>query len=99
MGAEKRKFRRDRKRAKVVIGTTSMFTVDISAGGLCVETVHVMNPGARVSGTLTYRSETFEFTGVVAWAKQGDARLGIRGRLGLQFDGISPGFYALLSQA
>jgi len=97
MGADKRKFPRERKRAKVVMGTSPVFTVDLSAGGFCAETAHVLAPGSQVSGNLTYHGKMFEFSGKIAWAKEGDIRLGLRGRMGIQFTGISPEFYSVFN--
>jgi len=56
----------------------------------------MFDPGSQVSGTITYKGQTFEFSARVAWAKQGDVRLGIRGRMGVQITGIAPGYYVLL---
>jgi hypothetical protein len=96
MGEEKRKHHRERKRAKVVMGGTPLFTVDVSVGGFCVELLRVLKPGSPVSGTITYHGQTFDFSGQVAWAKEGDIRLGLRGRMGIQFAAIAPDFSSLV---
>jgi hypothetical protein len=96
MGEDKRRYPRERKRAKVVMGGTPLFTVDLSSGGFCVELLRVLKPGSPVGGTITYHGQTFDFSGHVAWAKEGDIRLGLRGRMGVEFSAISPDFFTLV---
>jgi hypothetical protein len=90
MGDEKRRYPRERKRAKVDMGKTPLFTVDLSAGGFCAESAHVLPPGSEVTGTIVYHGEAYAFSGRVQWAKAGDIRLGIRGRMGIQFTTVAP---------
>jgi hypothetical protein len=87
---------RERRRAKVMLRGAAIFTADLSPGGLSVELMRVLAPGTDVNGTITFQGQTFEFSGCVTWAKEGDARLGIRGRMGIRFTGIAPGFFLLL---
>ena len=76
---------RQRRRFKVQMGAASGFTVDVSAGGFCAELMRVFPKGTVVKGTLLVDSQDFEFSGRVAWAKQGDFRLNMRGRMGVVF--------------
>jgi PilZ domain-containing protein len=95
--SEHRKYARERRRVKVSIGTSTLFTVDLSAGGFQAESVHVLAPGSQVSGTLEHSSGRYAFAGVVAWAKAGDSRMGIRGHVGVRFLSVDSGYYDLLS--
>jgi len=67
------------------MGAASGFTVDVSAGGFCAELMRVFPKGTAVKGTLLVDGEEFPFSGRVAWAKQGDFRLNMRGRMGVTF--------------
>jgi hypothetical protein len=96
MGGEKRRAPRERKRAKVDLGRGPLFTVDVSVGGFCAETAHVLFPGSELTGSISYHGEAFPFRGRVQWARAGDVRLGIRGRMGVQFSTVDPGFHGLL---
>jgi hypothetical protein len=76
---------RQRRRFKVQMGAASGFTTDVSAGGFCAELMRVFPKGTAVKGTLLVEGRDFEFSGRVAWAKQGDFRLNMRGRMGVAF--------------
>ncbi len=67
------------------MGAASGFTVDVSAGGFCAELMRVFPKGTAVKGTLLVDGQEYEFSGRVAWAKQGDFRLNMRGRMGVTF--------------
>jgi hypothetical protein len=92
VGTEKRRAPRIRKRVKIDVHGTPLFTVDVSLGGFCAETARALDPGTEVAGTLTYREATYQFRGVVQWAKAGNLRLGIRARMGVRFLQVDPGF-------
>jgi hypothetical protein len=76
---------RQRRRFKVQMGAASGFTVDVSAGGFCAELMRVFPKGTAVKGTLLVDGQEYGFSGRVAWAKQGDFRLNMRGRMGVTF--------------
>jgi hypothetical protein len=76
---------RQRRRFKVQMGAASGFTTDVSAGGFCAELMRVFPKGTAVKGMLLVEGHEFEFSGRVAWAKQGDFRLNMRGRMGVAF--------------
>jgi hypothetical protein len=78
---------RVRRRLKVTLERSTSFTVDVGAGGFCLELLRVLAPGSKVSGTIQVPSAEVPFTGLVAWAKPGDAWLGLRGRMGIAFTG------------
>ena len=80
---------RQRRRFKVQMGATSGFTTDVSSGGFCAELMRVFPKGTAVKGTLLVDGHEFEFSGRVAWAKQGDFRLNMRGRMGVAFTDAS----------
>src|SRR5687768_15997618 len=85
-----------RKRFRVAFGSHPKFTVDVSPGGFCAELMRVMAPGTQVVGLIEAKGQQFNFTGRVAWAKPGDARMNLRGRMGVQFIEIAPEFSAVL---
>ena len=77
---------RFRRRLKVVTDTRSIgFTVDASAGGLCVESLASPAPRTSMRGQLNLDGREFPFVGVVAWLCSGDLRAGQRSRYGLHF--------------
>ncbi|MGO9832132.1 MAG: PilZ domain-containing protein [Myxococcaceae bacterium] len=81
---------RQRRRYKVNLGPASGFTVDVSAGGFCAELMRVFPKGTAVKGTVLVDGTEFEFSGRVAWARQGDFRINLRGRMGVCFTDIPP---------
>ena len=81
---------RQRRRFKVQMGAASGFTTDVSAGGFCAELMRVFPKGTAVKGTILVEGHEFEFSGRVAWAKQGDFRLNMRGRMGVAFTDAPP---------
>ena len=85
-----RQAQRVRRRLKVTLERGVSFTVDVGAGGFCTEILRVLPPGSRVSGTIQVPSIDVPFTGLVAWAKPGDAWLGLRGRMGIVFTDVPP---------
>lgn len=81
---------RQRRRYKVNLGPASGFTVDVSAGGFCAELMRVFPKGTAVKGSVMVDGTEFEFSGRVAWARQGDFRINLRGRMGVCFTDIPP---------
>lgn len=93
--ANQRALPRLRRRLRVCFGSTPAFTADVSPGGFAAELMRVPRPGTTVHGKLTLGGRTFAFTGLVRWAKSGDPRLSVRGRVGVRFTGIANEFYTL----
>ena len=92
----KRFVPRERRRLKLSLGgKLPAFTADVSPGGIAVEMMNVPRPGTMVHGALTVDGREFPFTGEVSWARAGDPRLSVRGRVGIRFTGIDNEFYAL----
>lgn len=74
------------------------FTADVAAGGFCVELLRVLQPGTTVKGTITLAGRDFEYVGLVRWARSGDARIRLRGRMGVRFLQVPTEFAGLLAQ-
>ncbi len=90
---------RQRRRVKIALGGKGpSFTADVSPGGFCAELMHVLRPGGPVHGSLQLSGASYDFTGVVSWAKAGDPRLCVRGRIGVRFTGISNDFFTAFSR-
>jgi hypothetical protein len=79
--------------------TQPAFTQDVSPGGLALELPRVPRPGTTVHGTLPLGGEEYPFTGVVVWAKAGEPRLQVRGRVGVRFTGIANAFFEAYQRA
>jgi hypothetical protein len=93
-----RRWARLKARWRVTFDHTSAFTADLGGGGFSAELQRVLSPGSTVEGRLHGKDGELPFHGVVAWAKAGDAFLGIRGRMGIAFAGprdLSDELYAL----
>ena len=96
----KRFVQRERRRLKLTLGgKLPAFTADVSPGGISVEMMNVPRPGTMVHGSLTVAGREFPFTGEVSWARAGDPRMSLRGRVGIRFTGIDNEFYVLYEQA
>lgn len=93
----KRNIQRQRKRLRVELNGSSSFTVDVSPGGFCLETMRPALPGSSVIGKLRMADRDLEFTGVVCWAKASEPRLQMRGRVGVRFTSIHPDFFHLFA--
>ena len=77
---------RHRRRFRVILmGHPSAFTVDVGAGGFCTELMRVLPPGTPVEGSIHVKGTEVAFAGRVAWARPGEARMNLRGRMGVQF--------------
>jgi hypothetical protein len=76
-----------------------VFTADLSPGGFAAELARVPRPGTTVHGTLPLAGQEFPFTGLVMWAKAGEPRLNLRGRVGVRFTGIANAYYEAYQQA
>ena len=72
------KFRALAEAAKAL----NTFSVNFSAGGLCLRTKAPHTNGDRMELSITIDGELFELKGVVAWVKADVA--------GIRFEGVSP---------
>jgi hypothetical protein len=91
-----RRSTRFRRRFRVELGHTAAFTVDVSAGGFCVELVRVLPPGSPLAGSIHVNGRELPFGGQVVWARQSAAGLNIRGRMGVRFTQPPPGLRQLI---
>lgn len=73
-------------------GHPSSFTIDVGAGGFCTELMRVLPPGTPIEGSLLVKGAEVAFTGQVAWSKPGEARMSLRGRIGVRFTRIPEDF-------
>ena len=80
-----------------MLGNAVSFTVDVSAGGFCTESMRVLMPGTPVQGTIESLGKKVVFRGRVAWNTPGDASLNLRGRMGIAFAKVGPEFIDLLT--
>jgi len=87
---------RSRRRFKVTLGCAVSFTVDVSAGGFCTETMRVLPAGTMLPGSIEGPGIIVGFTGRVAWAVPGDCCVNLRGRMGIAFARVDPEAFALL---
>jgi hypothetical protein len=90
---------RYRRRFKVVLPHSAAFTVDIGVSGFCTQVLRVLTPGSLVEGTIQVNGTDIPFAGRVAWAKPGDPRLSIPGRMGLLLTRTSREYTNLLAAA
>ncbi len=81
----KRSVERASRRYKVRLQQFVCFTANVSDGGFCAVSNRVLAPGTAVEGTIEIDGASVPFRGTVAWARAGDARLGIFGRMGIRF--------------
>ncbi len=76
---------RHRRRVRVTIGGKATFTQNLSVGGFSAEVMRVLPPGSPVQGTMYLGEKDVGYVGSVAWVKPGDARVNLRGRMGVRF--------------
>jgi hypothetical protein len=78
--ANDRSARRVPVRRAVTLDDVAACTVDISAGGICVEVDRPLPAGATVRGALHLEGRVIPFAGLVAWHRKivDGARLGVR---------------------
>jgi PilZ domain len=93
----KRATPRHRRRLRLSLGTTPVFTADISAGGFCVEILRTPMPGTPVIGTIRIDGAEVHYAGRVVWAKVGSPRLNLRGRIGVRFTSLPASAVKLLA--
>ena len=90
---------RHRRRIRVTVGTSPVFTADIGPGGFSVELMRVQAPGTAVQGSIRLEGREVAYAGEVAWAKAGAPHMSLRGRMGVRFTRLSPETLAILSAA
>jgi len=83
---------RRRMRLRVTTSRGSSFTVNVGAKGVCTEQLRVLPVGTLVEGHVFIGGRGAAFSGRVAWAFSGDARLNQLGRMGLHFDRVDAGY-------
>ena len=93
----KRTNHRHKRRLRVSVGPTPLFTADISAGGYSAEILRTPAPGTPVAGIIRLVDSEVRYAGEVVWAKAGSPRLNLRGRIGVRFTSIPDSAAKLLS--
>jgi hypothetical protein len=88
---------RHRRRIRASLGTTPVFTADISAGGFSAEILRTPVPGTPVDGIIRLNGIEVHYAGTVVWTKAGSARLNLRGRIGVRFTSLPPSAAKLLA--
>ncbi|HET6923206.1 MAG TPA: PilZ domain-containing protein [Anaeromyxobacteraceae bacterium] len=76
---------RARRRVRVTIAGTAIFTQSLGVGGFSAEVMRVLPRGSPVQGTVRVGEKDFDYVGDVAWVKPGDPRINLRGRMGVRF--------------
>jgi hypothetical protein len=92
----KRFVPRERRRLRISLGDRLAFTADVSPGGFACDAMQVPRLGTTVHGSISLAERQFAFTGEVSWARAGDPRLSLRGRMGVRFTGIANEFFEVL---
>ena len=87
--ASARRTTRHRRRFRVTVGTTPVFTTDIGPGGFSVEAMRVQPPGTQVNGSIRVGEREVGYAGEIAWAREGAPHMALRGRMGVRFTRIS----------
>jgi hypothetical protein len=88
---------RHRRRIRVTVGTTPVFTADIGPGGFSAELMRVQPPGTPVRGSISLSGKEIGYAGEVAWAKPGAPHMSLRGRMGVRFTALPADAQALLA--
>jgi len=81
---------RQRRRFRVMVGSAVSFTLDVSAGGFCTESMRVLMPGTPVEGAIEGNGKKVSFAGRIAWNVPGDSSLNVRGKSLLKSPSFSP---------
>jgi hypothetical protein len=93
---EHRREARRRLRFPVTVGRSTLFTASISRGGFSTEALRVLGPGVAVEGVIRARGNEYAYSGKVIWARSGDPRMNVRGRMGIRFTSVAPELASLL---
>jgi len=80
-----------------MLGSAVSFTLDVSAGGFCTESMRVLMPGTPVEGSIEANGKSVSFAGRVAWNVPGDSSLNVRCKMGIAFSKVAPEIADLLS--
>ena len=88
MSMERRISTRTQRKLQVIVEGDAAETADVTANGLCVETVHVTLPGKSVTGTINVGERAYSFSGIVCWSRGPGAN---KGRMGVRFVETAPG--------
>lgn len=76
---------RHRRRFRVTVGSATVFTMDVGAGGFAAEIMRALPSGTPVQGTLRLNGVDVGYAGQVVWARPGEPHLNLRGRIGVRF--------------
>jgi hypothetical protein len=95
--ASNRSSPRHKRRFRVSLGPTPLFTADVSAGGFSAEILRAPAPGTPVVGTLRLADAEVNYAGEVVWSRPGSPRLNLRGRIGVRFTSLPPSAARLLA--
>jgi hypothetical protein len=88
-----------RKRVKVMLGRSASFTLDVSVGGFCTESMRVLPKGTAVKGSILVNGAEVPFAGRVAWARPGNAQLNVRGKMGVSFAEVARDFIQMIESS
>ncbi len=92
--AHKRTVTRLRRRLALTLADCGhLFTRDVAPGGFAAELMRPLRPGSSVVGAIRLGTESFDFTGQVVWARQGEPRLNVRSQIGVRFTGIANAYF------
>jgi hypothetical protein len=95
--AANRSSPRHKRRLRVSVGSTPLFTSDVSAGGFSAEILRTPAPGTAVAGTLRLADAEVPYAGQVVWTRAGSPRLNLRGRIGVRFTSLPTAAARLLA--
>lgn len=93
MDTDRRASARMLRRLRVLFAGDVVFTADVTANGMCIETSHLVLPGTSVRGTITVKDRDFDFTAMVCWTRSEDPQ---HGRMGMRFLDVPGDFRAEL---
>jgi len=82
--SDQRHRARKQGRFRVILGPSSSFTVDVSAGGFSTEPARALRQGEDVQGIMQVNGDDLAFGGEVVWVKR-SAEAGPRARMGVRF--------------
>ncbi len=94
-----RKHVRHRRRIRLTIGRTAVFTSDIGPGGFSAEMMRALPAGAPVEGTIRLEGLEVGYVGKVVWSLPGDLRVNVRGRIGVRFTQLPPAAQRFMESA
>jgi hypothetical protein len=86
-----------KRRVRVNVGRAAVFTLDLGPGGFAAEILRALPAGTLVEGTLRLGDQELKYEGQVVWARPGDLRLNLRGRIGVRFTRLPEGAERLLA--